>query len=99
MLRYFLSRVVQMVPVLIGVSIVVFLLVRLIPGDPAQAMLGGRATPELLKHAREQLGLNESIWSQYYHYVGGWLHGDFGVSFFYGSSVWDLTVPRVPVTL
>jgi peptide/nickel transport system permease protein len=88
-----------MVPVLIGVSVVTFLLVRLIPGDPAVSMLGGRATPELLRQARDQLHLNQPIWEQYYHYVGGWLHGEFGISFFYGSSVWDLTIPRIPVTL
>jgi peptide/nickel transport system permease protein len=88
-----------MVPVLFGVSIVTFLLVRLIPGDPAVSMLGGRATPQLLRQARDQLHLNQPIWEQYYHYVGGWLHGEFGISFFYGSSVWDLTIPRIPVTL
>jgi peptide/nickel transport system permease protein len=62
-------------------------------------MLGGRATPQLLRQAREQLHLNEPIWQQYVSYVGGWLHGEFGISFFYGSSVWDLTKPRIPVTL
>lgn len=99
MSRYLWSRVLQMVPVLFGVSIVTFLLVRLIPGDPAVSMLGGRATPQLLRQARDQLHLNQPIWEQYYHYVGGWLHGEFGISFFYGSSVWDLTIPRIPVTL
>src|SRR5438132_2362089 len=88
-----------MVPVLFGVSVVTFLLVRLIPGDPAVSMLGGRATPQLLQQAREQLHLNEPIWQQYFSYVGGWLHGEFGISFFYGSSVWALTIPRIPVTL
>jgi peptide/nickel transport system permease protein len=97
--RYVLGRVVQILPVLIGVSMVVFLLVRLIPGDPAVSMLGGRATPQMLKAAREQLHLNEPIWTQYYDYVRGWVHGQFGVSFFYGSSVWSLTLPRVPATL
>jgi ABC-type dipeptide/oligopeptide/nickel transport system permease component len=97
--RYVLGRVLQILPVLIGVSMVVFLLVRLIPGDPAVSMLGGRATPQLLKAAREQLHLNEPIWTQYYDYVRGWVHGQFGVSFFYGSSVWSLTLPRVPATL
>jgi peptide/nickel transport system permease protein len=99
MSRYLWSRVLQMVPVLFGVSIVTFLLVRLIPGDPAVSMLGGRATPELLQQARRQLHLNQPIWEQYYHYVGGWLHGEFGISFFYGSSVWALTIPRIPITL
>jgi peptide/nickel transport system permease protein len=97
--RYVWGRVLQMVPVLFGVSVVTFLLVRLIPGDPAVSMLGGRATPQLLQQAREQLHLNEPIWQQYFSYVGGWLHGEFGISFFYGSSVWDLTIPRIPVTL
>jgi peptide/nickel transport system permease protein len=99
MTRYLWSRVLQMVPVLFGVSVVTFLLVRLIPGDPAVSMLGGRATPELLQQARQQLHLNQPIWEQYYHYVGGWLHGEFGISFFYGSSVWQLTIPRIPATL
>lgn len=78
---------------------VVFLLIRLIPGNPAVSMLGGRATPQLLQAARAQLHLNEPIWRQYYDYVVGWLHGQFGVSFFYGSSVWSLTLPRIPVTV
>jgi peptide/nickel transport system permease protein len=97
--RYIINRVLQMVPVLIGVSLVVFLLVRLIPGDPATAMLGGHATPQLIEQARRQLHLNEPLWTQYYHYLVGWIHGQFGVSFFYGDSVWSLTVPRIPITL
>jgi peptide/nickel transport system permease protein len=97
--RYIVNRVLQMVPVLIGVSIVVFLLVRLIPGDPATAMLGGHATPQLIRQARAQLHLNEPLWTQYYEYLVGWLHGQFGVSFYYGDSVWSLTAQRLPVTL
>jgi len=99
LLRYVVGRVLQIIPVLIGVSMVVFLLIRLIPGNPAVSMLGGRATPQLLQAARAQLHLNEPIWRQYYDYVVGWLHGQFGVSFFYGSSVWSLTLPRIPVTV
>jgi peptide/nickel transport system permease protein len=99
MARYIAARVFQMIPVLVGVSVVVFLLVRLIPGDPATAMLGGRATPELVRAARDQLHLNEPLPAQYYHYLVGWLHGEFGVSYFYGDSVWSLTLPRIPVTL
>jgi peptide/nickel transport system permease protein len=99
LLRYVVGRVLQIIPLLIGVSMVVFLLIRLIPGNPAVSMLGGRATPQLLQAARAQLHLNEPIWRQYYDYVVGWLHGQFGVSFFYGSSVWSLTLPRIPVTV
>jgi peptide/nickel transport system permease protein len=99
MLRYVLGRVLQIVPVLIGVSFVVFLLVRLIPGDPATAVLGSRATPELIRQARSQLNLDEPFWKQYIDYLGGAVHANFGVSYFYESSVWSITMPRVPVTL
>ena len=99
MLRYIVGRLLQIVPVLIGVSFVVFLLVRLIPGDPATAVLGSRATPELIKQARSQLNLDEPFWKQYLDYLTGALHGNFGVSYFYESSVWSITMPRVPVTL
>lgn len=99
MAKYMAGRVLQMLPVLIGVSMIVFLLVRLIPGDPAVSMLGGRASPQLLREARAQLHLNEPIWRQYFDYVRGWAHGQFGVSFFYGTSVWSLTLPRVPATV
>jgi peptide/nickel transport system permease protein len=99
MLRYVVGRLLQIVPVLIGVSFVVFLLVRLIPGDPATAVLGSRATPELIKQARSQLNLDEPFWKQYIDYLAGAVHGNFGVSYFYESSVWSITMPRVPVTL
>src|ERR1700728_1504155 len=99
MVRYFAWRIVQVIPVLIGVSMVVFLLVRLIPGNPVTAMLASRATPTLIREARQQLHLNEPIWQQYWDYMSGAVHGNFGVSFFYESSVWPLTVSRIPVTL
>src|SRR5581483_858689 len=99
MTRYVLGRLLQIVPVLFGVSVIVFLLIRLIPGDPATAALGSRATPQLIAEARNQLHLDEPFWKQYIDFVGGALHGDFGVSYFYESSVWSITVPRIPVTL
>jgi peptide/nickel transport system permease protein len=99
MKRYVIGRLLQTIPVLIGVSIIVFLLVRLIPGDPATAVLGSRATPELIKQARSQLHLDEPLWRQYLDYLGGALHGNFGVSYFYEASVWSITIPRVPITL
>jgi peptide/nickel transport system permease protein len=99
MIRYVTGRLLQIVPVLIGVSFIVFLLVRLIPGDPATAVLGSRATPELIRQARSQLHLDEPFWKQYVDYLGGALHGNFGVSYFYESSVWSITIQRVPITL
>lgn len=99
MTRYIVGRLLQIVPVLLGVSVVVFLLVRLIPGDPATAVLGSRATPQLIREARSQMHLNEPFWKQYFDFLTGALHGNFGVSYFYESSVWSITIPRIPVTL
>jgi len=99
MIRYIAGRFLQVVPVLFGVSIVVFLLVRLIPGDPSVAVLGSRATPELVARVRDQLGLDLPLWQQYLNYLSHALRGDFGVSFFYQANVWDVTIVRLPITL
>lgn len=99
MIRYVAGRLLQVIPVLFGVSLIVFSLVRLIPGDPAIAVLGSRATPELVARVHDQLGLDLPIWRQYLNYVTHAFAGDFGISFFYQKSVWDVTVERVPSTL
>ncbi len=99
MIRYTLFRLIQTVPVLFGVSIVVFILVRLIPGDPAIAVLGSRATPQLIERVRDQLGLDLPIWEQYFNFLSNALKGDFGISFFYQQDVWTITVERLPITL
>lgn len=99
MRRYLLGRIVQVVPVLFGVSLVVFMLVRLIPGDPATSMLGSRATPALIARVRGQLGLNLPLWQQYLDYMHRALQGDFGVSFFYQTDVSSLVAQRLPLTL
>jgi peptide/nickel transport system permease protein len=99
MRRYIGLRLLQMVPVLIGVSTVVFLLVRLIPGDPATSMLGSRATPELIARVRQQFGLDLPVWRQYLDYLNNVIHGNFGVSFFYQTSVTSIVRSRVLLTL
>ena len=99
MIGYLRSRVLQFVPVLFGVSFIVFILIRLIPGDPAIALLGTRATPELIKRVHEQLGLDLPLWRQYLHYLANIVRGDFGTSFFYQTDVWTLAIERVPTTL
>ncbi len=99
MIRYTASRLLQAVPVLFGISIVVFFLVRLIPGDPAIAVLGSRATPQLIARVRDQLGLDLPLWQQYFNFLANAFRGDFGVSFFYQQDVWPVTVERLPVTL
>jgi peptide/nickel transport system permease protein len=99
MIRYLAGRLVQIVPVLFGVSVIVFLLVRLIPGDPAISILGSRATPELVARVRDQLDLDLPLWQQYLNYLGNALRGDFGVSFFYQTDVSSLAAARIPLTL
>jgi ABC-type dipeptide/oligopeptide/nickel transport system permease component len=99
MIRYVTGRLLQFLPVLFGISLIVFLLVRLIPGDPAIAVLGSRATPELIARMRDQLGLDLPLWRQYFHFLSNALHGNFGISYFYQADVWGIVVMRLPVTL
>jgi peptide/nickel transport system permease protein len=99
MIRYAVGRVLAIVPVLFGVSIVVFLLIRLIPGNPAISILGERATPELVERVKNQLGLDLPIWRQYLHFLGNASRVDFGPSYFYQQEVSTLTLERIPVTL
>ncbi|GIL12363.1 MAG: peptide ABC transporter permease [Chloroflexota bacterium] len=78
MSKYIIRRALESVPVIIGVSILVFMLLRLIPGDPAIAILGERATPENIAAIRERLGLNKPLPEQYIIWIGNLLQGDLG---------------------
>ncbi|WP_366922835.1 ABC transporter permease [Metallumcola ferriviriculae] len=99
MIKYIIRRLVMIIPVLVGVSILAFLLIHLIPGNPAVAMLGERATPEQIAHLEEALGLNDPIYVQYGRFMGRILHGDFGRSIHSNSSVlWEMGV-RFPATI
>jgi peptide/nickel transport system permease protein len=98
-IKYVFGRIVQIIPVLFGVSLIVFLLVRLIPGDPAISVLGSKATPELIARVHEQFGLDKPIWEQYISWAGNALRGNFGVSFFYQAEVFGITIARLPITL
>lgn len=80
MLRYITKRIVEVIPTLIIVVTFVFFFVRMIPGDPAQMVAGAQATQEDIEVIREELGLNESIPTQYVNYVTGLLKGDLGTS-------------------
>ncbi|MDH6671366.1 peptide/nickel transport system permease protein [Paenibacillus sp. LBL] len=80
MLIYSIRRLIQTIPVVIGVTIVVFLLMHLIPGDAAQVIIGEGAPKEQVEKIRENLGLNEPLPLQYWNYVSGLLQGDLGDS-------------------
>lgn len=89
-----LRRVWQTVPVLILVSIVVFSVIRLIPGDPAASMAGSDASAETLRQVRAELGLDKPIWVQYWNWLHGIIGGDFGRSLTTRQPVWDQIAPR-----
>jgi peptide/nickel transport system permease protein len=97
--RYAIGRGLTVVPVLIGVSLLVFAFVHLIPGDPALTMLGERATPEKVAEIRTRLGLDRPLWSQYLLYMQKVLRGDLGVSIVRGDPVALDLVRRFPATV
>jgi peptide/nickel transport system permease protein len=92
-------RLLQLVPVVIGVTIITFFLIRLIPGDPVTAMLGNHYTPELAKRMRASMGLDQSLWQQYLLFAGNLLHGDLGTSVYYQSPVTTLILDRLEPTV
>jgi ABC-type dipeptide/oligopeptide/nickel transport system permease component len=96
--RYLLRRLALTVPVLIGVATLVFALIHLVPGDPAQAMLGETASPADVERLRESLGLNQPLTAQYRMFLGGLARGDLGKSFRFGTPVTEEIRRRLPQT-
>ncbi len=80
MARYVLRRLLLLIPTLLGISIVAFILIHLAPGDPAEAILGMLATPEMRAQFRADFQLNDPLWTQYWNWLTGVLRGDFGRS-------------------
>lgn len=98
-LRLVVRRLVSSVPLLFLVSAFTFVLVSLVPGDPARTIVGQHATQEQYASVRAQLGLDESLPVQYWHWLEGVLHGDLGASLFSGEPVAAMLNTRLPVTL
>src|ERR1051326_4061989 len=96
---YVVGRVLQMVPVLIVVSILVFLMIRLIPGDPAVTLLGVEATTEKVQALHQHLGLDQPLPVQFLIFATGLAHGDLGTSFIVRVPVLQLVQERLPLTL
>lgn len=93
------ARLGQLVLVIVGVSVIVFLLMHVLPGDVAQMLLGDHATPASLVRLRAQLGLNRPVWVQYARFAGAALRGDFGVSLQTNHPAFDDVLAAFPVTL
>lgn len=94
-----LRRLIQMIPVLFGMTIVVFLMIRLVPGDPARAMLGIRATPDAVARLHHEWGLDQPLPEQYVRFLGRLAHGGLGTSLFYDVPASSLIGSRLPATL
>lgn len=100
MAKYIIKRFIALIPVLLGVTLIIFTLLYITPGDPALIMLSDEAaTPEAIAQIHEELGLDDPFWVRYGNYVLGLLHGDLGVSYLNGKPVKDLLVERLPKTL
>ena len=99
MLRYVGKRLLLLIPVVLGVSFLAFLLIHLVPGDPARTFLGFRATPQSVKGLDHAWGLDRSLPVQYWLFLDRLGHGDFGQSLFYQANVRSLIASRLPVTL
>ncbi|MHB1954342.1 MAG: ABC transporter permease, partial [Sulfobacillus sp.] len=99
MARFILQRLLGVIPVLFGVTLIVFFMIRLIPGNPVILSLGTSATPAEVHLLEAQLGLNKPWWSQYGAYIGGLLHGNLGLSMQSGLSVSSELAQRFPATL
>jgi peptide/nickel transport system permease protein len=99
MLPYVIRRLVQVVPVMLFASAVVFLMIYLVPGDPVLAVLGGEARAEQVEAMRQRMGLDRPLVVQYGRWLGRVAQGDLGVSLINGYPVWSLIGLKLPATL
>src|SRR5215217_9461866 len=97
--RYIVRRLALMIPVLFGITVVVFSLLQLIPGDPATTILGAHARPEAVAALRHELGLDRPLWEQYLRYLGNVITFDLGESLKFKVSVSSLLGDRLEVSL
>lgn len=98
-MKYIGKKIVTMAATLLAVSFLVFLSFSVMSGDPATSMLGTQATPEKVEALREELGLNDSFFIQYFRWAGNFLRGDMGTSYSYRLPVASIIGDKVPVTL
>ncbi|HSP13250.1 MAG TPA: nickel ABC transporter permease [Thermoanaerobaculia bacterium] len=99
MAQYIIRRILQMIPITLGILTLVFSLIHLIPGDPAATIAGEGARPEDILQVRKALGLDRPLWQQYITYLGNVAHGDLGRSFRTNEKVSKEILARYPATL
>lgn len=99
MLKYIGRRLLMLIPVLLGVTLIIFIISYITPGDPAQIILGDDATPENVAALREEMGLNDPFFVRYVNYIWDAMRGDLGTSYSTGQPVMELIQERFPNTL
>lgn len=99
MIKYILKRLLMMLPILIGISLLIFFVMSLSPGDPARLILGENVPQEQVDELREEMGLNDPLVVQYGRYVLNAIQGDLGTSYRTGLSVMDEIIERYPNTM
>jgi len=97
--RYIVKRLLLMIPVIMGISLIIFSIMSFMPGNPARLLLGEKATPEAIAALNAKMGLNDPFAMRYVRYVGNALHGDFGTSYRTGLPVSQEIRHRFPTTL
>ncbi|WP_120632244.1 ABC transporter permease [Ruegeria sp. EL01] len=99
MVSFFLRRLVQSLLILLGVSIITFVLLYWLPADPVRQIAGRSATPQTVENIRQQLGLDQPLWVQYWRYLSGLVQGDLGRSYLQKTEVSTLIASRLPASL
>ena len=99
MIEYIIRRTLAMIPVMFGILLLAFIVLYLIPGDPAATVAGPRASPEALKAIAGQMGLDRPVHERFFGYLNRILHGDLGVSAITGKPVLDSIKEKLPYTL
>lgn len=99
MTRYILKRLVLMIPIVLGISFIIFTIISVTPGDPVQLIMGADADPVLMDAKREEWGLNDNFLVRYAKYIGGVVTGDLGTSYRTGNSVAGEIAQRLPKTM
>ncbi|NLN40554.1 MAG: ABC transporter permease [Clostridiales bacterium] len=99
MTQYIIKKLLLMIPLLIGLTLIVFLILHLAPGDPVDLMVGPNVTPEVYENVRNKLGLDKPLYVQYFTFLKNVLRGDLGTSILKNVPVKDLIAERFPITL
>ncbi|MCF8566802.1 ABC transporter permease [Alicyclobacillus tolerans] len=99
MLKFIVRRLIEAIPTLLGVTVISFVLIHLVPGSPVRVLLGNHYTPARAAALTKEFGLNKPLWEQYVIWLGKLLHGNFGYSYVYNKSVAGLIGQAIPHTL